>query len=482
MGALWSAAALGGSPRRLVAALSGADASHDGKRLTFFRLNGTLLELVVSDLNGSNARVVTQLPVSFSYRSPRWSPDDGSIAYLHSRENWADDVYVVPSAGGEPRQVTQDNTLMSGLAWLADGSRILYSSARGSTVLYLPTMHLWTISPSGNDLKQLTFSEAGDEAPDVDRSGRIVVSRRHMKFDIWKFPVDGSPAENVRRGVRITHQTGQVQTPTLSPDDKRLAYLSDNGGHGNLWVLDLASGENHQITYETSPGVTMGTPVWSPVGDLITFATNRPSDVGRGIGYWLIHSDGSGLHLALSEAAWAAWSGNGKWLYYAESSPVRATGSFRMMKAPLGGGAAVALRSDNARGPAPAPDGSALYYIVPLQNLNGLLDYELRVAKPEDGPSRLLAQISGERVPIWQGLHPVISRDGKWLAMPLDDPLGTNIWLASTADGKMHPVTDFGQNRTFIARRISWSSDSKWIFAAVGQGDADIVQMDGLLN
>jgi hypothetical protein len=152
------------------------------------------------------------------------------------------------------------------------------------------------------------------------------------------------------------------------------------------------------------------------------------------------------------------------------------------MKAPVEGGAAVLVRSDNARGPAVAIDGSALYYIVPLQNLNGLLDYELRVARPEDGPSKLLARISGERVPIWQGLHPVLSKDGKWLVTPLDDALGTNIWVVSTADGKLKRITDFGQRRTFIARRVSWSSDGKWVFAAVGDGDSDIVQMDGLLK
>jgi Tol biopolymer transport system component len=481
-GALWEISALGGASRRLISSMSGADVSHDGKRLTFFRLSDKQMELAVSDRNGSNARVVMQAPVSFSYREPRWSPDDGTIAYLHSRENWADDVYVVPSAGGTPRQVTRDNTLMSGLAWLADGSRLLYSAARGSTVLYLPTMHLWLIPTAGGDPQQLTFGEAGDENPDVDHDGRIVVSRRRMQFDIWKFPVDGDPVENVRRAVRVTHQTGQVQTPSLSPDDQEMAYLSDNGGHGNVWVMKLANGETHQITYESAPGTVMGVPIWSPDGRLITFATNRPSEMGRGIGYWMIHPDGSGLHLALSEGAWATWSGDSKWLYYAESSPVRDTGSFRMMKAPVDGGSAVLVRSDNARGPAVAPDGSALYYVVPLQNLNGLLDYELRAARPEDGPSKLLARISGERVPIWQGLHPVISRDGKWLVTPLDDGAGTNIWVISTADGKQKRITDFGARRTFIARRVSWSSDGKWLFAAVGEGDADIVQMEGLLQ
>jgi len=130
----------------------------------------------------------------------------------------------------------------------------------------------------------------------------------------------------------------------------------------------------------------------------------------------------------------------------------------------VGGGTPVVVRTDNARAPALASDGSALYYIVPLQNSNGSQDYELRVARPENAPSTLLAHIPGDRVPIWQGLHPVISKDGKWLVMPLDDRLGTNIWVASTADGKLRQITDFGEKRTFIARRISWSSDGKWVW------------------
>ena len=481
-GTLWEVSALGGAPRRLVPALSGADLSHDGKRLTFFRLGEKEIQLVASDRDGSNIRVVMRAPVSFSYRKPRWSPNDKVIAYLHSRENWADDVYVVKADGGAPKQVSTDNTLMSGLAWLADGSRILYSSARGSTVLYLPTMHLWTTSVDGGDPQQVTFGEAGDESPDVDRDGRILISRRHMQFNIWKFPVDGDPTENVRRAVCITHQTGQVQTPTLSPDDGQMAYLSDNGGHGNLWVMDLKTGDTRQITFERLPSRIMGVPIWAPDGSYIAFATNDPFKAGRGVGYWLIHPDGSGLRLAVQEGAWAAWSGDSKWLYFSDSSPVRPTGGFRMLKSSIEGGQPIVVRSDNARAAALAPDGSALYYIVPLENLNGLLDYELRVAPPEDGPSTLLTRISGTRIPIWQGLHPVISRDGKALALALDDDLGTDIWTIPTNGGKLKRITDFSPRRTFIARRISWSADGKWIFAAVGEGDADIVQMEGLLR
>jgi len=482
-GALWEVSALGGAPRQLVPSISGADVSHDGKRLTFFRLNGRQIELVVADRDGSNSRVVMQTVTSFSYRQPRWSPDDASIAYLHSQENWADDIYLVPSAGGAPRRLTNEVTLMSGLAWSPDGSHLIYSTARGSTLLYLPTLHLWQISKSGGVAQQLTFGDAGDENPDVDRDGRIVLSRKHMQFDIWKFPVDGEAAENVRRAVRITHQTGQVQTPAVDPTDHEITYLSDSGGHGNLWVLPLGSGgDPRQITFETDPVLVMGVPIWSPDGNLITFATARLSADVRGVGYQVVQPDGSGLHMLVPLGACATWSGDGKWLYYSESSPIQQTGSFRLMKIGMGGGAPVVVRTDNAQGPAVAADGSALYYVVPLQNLNGSREYELRVARPENGPSTLLARIAGARVPIWQGLHPVISKDGKWLVMPLDDSWGTNIWVASTADGKLKRITDFGQRRTFIARRISWSSDGKWVFAAVGEGDADIVQMDGLLQ
>jgi eukaryotic-like serine/threonine-protein kinase len=480
-GVIWEVPSLGGSPRRLSPALSGADASHNGKNLAFFRLNNQQVELVVTDRDGRNERLVGRFGGTYSYRQPRWSPDDSLIAYVHSRENWTDDIYMVKGSGGPERQLTQDRTLMTGFSWLPNGSGIVYSSARGSTLFYLPTSHLWTAPLSGEEPRQLTFGEVSDENPDVDRDGRIVVSHKRMQFNIWRFPVDGDPLENVRRGVAITNQTGQVQTPSTDPTDRELVYLSDTGGHGNLWVRRLETGETRQITFEKDPAVTMGVPVWSPDGNWITFAVTRPAGQGRDVSYSLIHPDGSALRVAVPQGAWATWSGDSRWIYYSESSPLRETSSFRLMKQPIDGGTAAVVRTDNARGPALAPDGSALYYVVPLQNLYGLLDYELRVARPEDGPSTLLARISGVRVPLWQGLHPVISRDGKWLVTPLNDELGTNIYAFSTEDGKVKRITDFGSKRTFIARRVSWSSDGHYVYAAVGEGDADIVLLDGLL-
>src|SRR4029453_19399870 len=70
-------------------------------------------------------------------------------------------------------------------------------------------------------------------------SGRIVACKERSQSDIWKFPVSGSADENTRQAVRITKQTGQVQVPSVSPDGREMVYISDNGGHGNLWIQSL---------------------------------------------------------------------------------------------------------------------------------------------------------------------------------------------------------------------------------------------------
>jgi serine/threonine protein kinase/Tol biopolymer transport system component len=480
-GTAWEISALGGVPRRLLDTLSEMDVSHDGKSLAFFRLNAGRIELVRAGRDASNPQVLTQLPKQTGGRQPRWSPDDSAIAFVTSERRWSDNLFSVNSSGGPLRQITHDGVLMKGYAWLPNGSGVVYSSSRGSTLLYLPTLHLWRISTREGDAQQLTFGDESDESPDLDSAGRIVASRRRMGFDIWKFPVDSNPTENVRRAVRITHQTGQVQTPSLSPDGHEVVFLSDTGGHGNLWIQTLATGQTRQLTYAKEPGTIYGVPLWSPDGSYIAYARVESNHGIRDIAYWLVRPDGSENHAFLSKGTTVTWSWDARWIYYVNYPDSRTGLSAHLMKLPVAGGDPIEVRKDDATGPALAPDGSTVYYARELEAVNGLWDYELRKARPENGESILLARIPGERVPSWQALHPVISSDGKWLAMPLNDLLGTNVWLFSTDDGKARPLTDFGDRRTFIARRLSWSNDGRWIFAAVGEGDSDVVMFNGLL-
>ena len=93
------------------------------------------------------------------------------------------------------------------------------------------------VSLYGANQRQLTFDEVSYKHPDLGNSDKLLASRIRIQSDIWKFPVGGSALENTRAGVRITRQTGLAQTPSVSPDEKELVYLSDSGGHSNLWVV-----------------------------------------------------------------------------------------------------------------------------------------------------------------------------------------------------------------------------------------------------
>ncbi|MBV9626141.1 MAG: serine/threonine-protein kinase [Acidobacteria bacterium] len=470
-GEIWQVPALGGPPRPLVTSLTGADLSHDGKHLAYFHSGQGKLELAVADADGSNSRRLAVLPSEYNYSDLRWSPNDQKLGFQQGR-TFDYDVYYVAADGGEPRPITRDGNPMSGFAWWPDSSGVVYSSSQGDTVLYLRTMNLWSVGIGGRHLRRLTFGETSYISPDLDAAGNLVASRRRIQFDIWRYPIDGSPAENVRRGTRITHQTGTVETPSAGPGDHELVYLSDSGGHGNLWVLNLETQENRQVTFEHDPQVTIGVPVWSPDGKYIAY-------VKRGINawnvdLWLMKPDGSNARKISDGGGWACWSPDSRWIYFSPSS----NKGFRIDKTTPNGGSQQVVREQGER-PAVAASGK-LFFVQSLPALNGLSDLEILVASPENAEPAKLARISGSHLSSWLLMQLVLSPDGKWLAAPLMDGPTTDIWAQPTTGGPMRRITDFGHEATFITRRVSWSSDGHSIYAAVGKGEADIVLLSNV--
>jgi eukaryotic-like serine/threonine-protein kinase len=470
-GKIWEVPALGGPSRPLVTSLGGGDISHDGHHIAYFRSHGGQVELAVADRDGSNPRIVTQLATNINYSDLRWSPDDQQLGFQQGSV-FSYDIYSVPASGGNPIPLTQEGNPLAGFAWLPDSKGIVYSSARGDTMLYGPTMNLWMARDGGKDLRQLTFGETSYIYPDVDRNGNLVATRSQVHFEIWKYPVDGSPQDNVARGAQITRQTGAVQTPSLGPRDQELAYLSDSGGHGNVWILDLHSGNSRQITFEQDSRVGLGVPVWSPDGKHIAYVSR--SRVGWNVDLWLVNPDGTNAKMVSNGGGWATWSPDSKWLYF--SAPVER--QFNLYKRSEQG--ETTLVRERATRPQLAKDGT-LYYAIELANVNGASDLEILKAKPETADPQELVRIPGSRLPSWVMMQPVLSPDEKWLALLLTDGATTNLWAQPTSGGAMRRITDFGTQATCIARRVSWSSDGHSIYAAVGHGEADIVLLSNLL-
>jgi Tol biopolymer transport system component len=465
-GTIWEIPALGGAPRRVIDSVGGADVGSDG-RIACFRMTDGQVDLVTASPDGADLRVIGRFAEPVYYTYPRWSPDAKWIAYQRGDGvRW--DIFVVPAGGGSPRQLTRENVQMYGLAWSPDSTGIVYSSSRGTTMPYLPTFGLWEARLDGAEPRLVALGDASYVHPDIHSSGALAASHLQMQFDLWRYPTAGAAKDNVQRAVRITRQTGQVQTPTADPSDRQIAFLSDSGGHANLWILTPATDDIRQITHERDRSVALGVPVWSPDGKRIAFVSSR-GNAGLVFGVWSVDPDGGNLRNLAPRGLGVAWSPDGRWLYYVDVGV--------LYKVAATGGTPIRVRSGPARNVV-GVDKNTLYFVVDRTLTDGRPGFEIHAATPEDAPSRLLAGIPARRAPQWQIVNPSLSPDGTALAMPLTDGVTTNIWSLSTVTGQWQQITDFDERPTFIVRRVSWSADGQSILAAVGEGDADIVMLE----
>jgi hypothetical protein len=143
----------------------------------------------------------------------------------------------------------------------------------------------------------------------------------------------------------------------------------------------------------------------------------------------------------------------------------------------MAGGSPVPVRTDNALAPIVPSRGDALYYLV-----RAPAGVEIRAARPENGPSELLYRVPASRAGLEElfYLQPSVSPDATTLALFLRDGYGTNLFALPTTGGPPRRLTDFGERRISIVRRVSWSSDGKYLFAAVGEPKEDVVLLDRL--
>ncbi len=470
-GCLWQISALGGPPRRLAESLGGGDVSHDGGRLAFFQRTGDSIALVIAGLDGSATGTVLTVPPDFWCEWPRWSPDDRLIAFKRAGDSWNDYLDVVAIGGGQSRTVVRPGGIL-GHSWLPGGTGHVYSSSVGSTLAYPPVYNLRAVGHDGSPDRQITFGDVSYVEPDVHTSGRLLAARVRSRSEVWKYPIDGAPADNVRNAVRVTRQTGQIQVPSVSPDGREIVYVSDNGGHSNLWVAAVHEGSVRQLTFEHAPGVTVAVPKWAPAGDRIAFVRRHESHIE----ICLMNADGTGFSTLLSDAVAPAWSGDGGSLYAS-----RLDG--RIDRLDLASGDVVTVRSDRSLAGSASRDGSALYFTRRPQHLFSVGgESEVCRAEPDDGPAQVLARVANARVPLAPMIHlnVSVSPDGRSLAAPLLDGTTTNIWLIPTDGGPMKAATDFRERSVFIARWISWSPDSRYVYAAVADTDADIAMLDGV--
>ncbi len=192
--------------------------SADHSRIAFVR-NGSLH--VMRD-DGLGVRRITGRTGD---RYPAWSPDGRKIAFASTRAGGEAELYVIGRDARGLRRLTHtarhvDDTQP---AWTPDGRSVVFSSNRLAYWNY----ELFRIRASdGRALKRLTFwgtgadGAAGDDImPDVSPDGRRIsfVSDRDGGYGVWTMAADGSDLRMVFRNAGSIHAF-----PRYSPDGSRL--------------------------------------------------------------------------------------------------------------------------------------------------------------------------------------------------------------------------------------------------------------------
>ena len=192
----------------------------------------------------------------------KFSPDGKWIAFTGQYDG-DEQVYVIPSTGGEPKQLTYypargplpqrwgyDNQVYG---WSNDGHYVIYRSLRDgwhlsesrlyrvpveggpSEALPMPVSGAGSFSPGGN---QIVYSpQARDFRPEKRYSGGTANV-------LYIFDLETHEAKRISEGPRAARDPMWI--------GKQIFYDSDRDGHFNLYSYDTGSGKTTQITKFTT--------------------------------------------------------------------------------------------------------------------------------------------------------------------------------------------------------------------------------------
>jgi gamma-glutamyltranspeptidase len=270
--------------------------------------------------------LLAQSALQHGVQDPAWAPAGKQLAI-----SFFDRIWISGADGRGGRQLrAQSSAVERDPAWSADGRSIAFAADEGKG------FDLFVASVDGKSVRRLTDANGDDRWPSWTADGRIVFSRRAGPFDPWQIYVIAA-AGGEATAVFSDGGADSEREPRVSPDGRRVAYISDRestDGDVDLWVAELpGSGSRRtQRSRLTRLRGTEGYPAWAPDGTRIAFYAQRdgagsvwvtPADTPQGSG----RGGGPAVRpaeqpvLVSRRGGAPAWSPDGKRIAIAELPP-----------------------------------------------------------------------------------------------------------------------------------------------------------------
>ncbi len=261
---LWVVSALGGTPSRLIERGAHPNVSRDGRRIVFEARAGTGPALWTAAADGSDVRQISgTAPLYYGFpMGPALSPDGSQVAYFHAAAGPNGDFWIIPTAGGPPRQLTSDLREGGWPVWAPDGNAIVFSSTRGGS------RTLWQIPATGGEPIPLTTGAGEDDQPEISGNGRQLAytNVRHA----WELKTrtlsTGQDRTLLRRGL-------ETVSPVFSPDGRRITYFGRADEAVAVFTIGMDGTDPRQLTGGRDLNHH---PRWGPDGKDIYFFQLQP--------------------------------------------------------------------------------------------------------------------------------------------------------------------------------------------------------------
>jgi Tol biopolymer transport system component len=176
-------------------------------------------------------------PDAHVFGGPAISPDGRSIAFS-ARQRGRTFLYVMQADGSNARVVTDALELQGAPAWAPDGKSILTAAIDHAVP------HLFRVPVDRGSAALFVQEYAVD--PTWSPDGRFVV---YSGPDIGTtFSVKAVTAEGAERPLPALTLTRGARHLTFLPGGRALVFLRGEIQHKNLWLLDLETGAERQLT------------------------------------------------------------------------------------------------------------------------------------------------------------------------------------------------------------------------------------------